>query len=108
MKVEIVILSLISTLKRQMQLKCFLCKMQIMFLDRPFPASFFIFVCATVNSKRVQYKILLMSGFELLTSGIGGDCSANRATAHKIDVCSSQKSCFKASSDLRNSLCNTQ
>ena len=40
-------------------------------LKGPFPASFFfIFVLSTVNRKYVHYKILLMTGFELRTSGI--------------------------------------
>ena len=41
---------------------------------------FFIFVFSTVNSKYVDYKILLMTGFEPQTSGIGSDRSANWAT----------------------------
>ena len=49
---------------------------------------FFIFVFSTVNSKYVQYKILLMTGFEPWTSEIGSDRSANSATtaAHKLFI----------------------
>ena len=46
-------------------------------LNGPFPASFsFIFFFSTVN-----YKILLMTEFELWTSGIGSDRSVNWDTA---------------------------
>ena len=38
---------------------------------------FFTFVFSTVNRKFVHYKILPMTGFELRTSGIGSDRSAN-------------------------------
>ena len=38
---------------------------------------FFIFAFSTVNSNYVHYKILPMTGFELRTSSIGSDRSAN-------------------------------
>ena len=41
---------------------------------------FFYFCLFTVNSKNLQYKILLMTGFEPQTSGIGSNCSVNWAT----------------------------
>ena len=43
----------------------------------PFPASFeFIFIFSAVNGQNVPYKILLMTRFELGTSGIRSNCSA--------------------------------
>ena len=48
----------------------------------PFPTSFFfIFVFSTVDSKYVHYKILPTTGFELWTSDIRSDCSADWATS---------------------------
>ena len=41
---------------------------------------FIIFVFSTVTSNYVEYRILLMTGFEPRTSGIRGDHSANWAT----------------------------
>ena len=41
---------------------------------------FFYFVFSTLNSKYVDYKILLMTRFEPRTTGIGSDTSANCAT----------------------------
>ena len=46
-------------------------------MGHPRPLFIFIFVFSTINSKYVHYKILLMTGFELQTSGIGSDHSAN-------------------------------
>ena len=41
---------------------------------------FFILCVSTVNRKYVYYKILLITGFDLRTTGIGSDCSSDWAT----------------------------
>ena len=51
-------------------------------LNGPLPASyFFIFVFSTISSKYVHHIILQVTRFEPRTSRIGGDHSANWATA---------------------------
>ena len=70
--------------------------------NRPIPAAFF-FMCffSTDKSKRVEHKILPVTGFEPRISGIGSDRSANWATTTDPFIFFSSSHFFLILTDLR-------